>query len=127
MKTTMIAAVALLGASAALAQTSPTTTGTPGSMPSTESMTTPPASTPGTGTTGTGMSGTGTTGPATGMAGDAMTEQMARQKLAGAGYGSVTGLKRGADGQWEAMTKKGNKQESVMIAPDGTVSPKTSK
>ena len=115
MKLTVLTAAAVLGATAAFAQTtapgSPAgtmTSPTPGAMPSTESMTQPPAE---------------TTGPS--AANDAMTEQAARQKLAGAGYGSVSNLKRTPDGQWEATTKNGSKQQRVTIAPDGSVTPKS--
>ena len=121
MKPSVTIAVALLGATAAVAQTTgpATAPGTPGSMPSPEGMTSPPtgSSTPGTGSAGS-------TGSA-GMAGDAMTEQAARQKLAGAGYGSVSNLKRNADGQWEAMMNNGSKQQRVTIGADGTVTPKS--
>ena len=122
MKFTVLTAAAVLGATAAFAQTTAPsgtpasgamTSPTPGSMPSTESMTTPPA-----GTATPNASGT------TRMASESMTEQMARQKLAASGYGSVTNLKRTPDGQWEAMTKNGSKQERITIAPDGSVTPK---
>lgn len=56
-------------------------------------------------------------------AADGMTEQAAPHQLSGAGWGSVSSLKRNANGDWEAMTKKGSKQQRVTFANDGTVSP----
>jgi hypothetical protein len=54
---------------------------------------------------------------------DAFSESAARQKLAGAGYGTVRSLKRTSNGEWEAVLKKGSKEQRVTIAADGTVSP----
>jgi hypothetical protein len=63
------------------------------------------------------------TPPTSGATADSMSEKLARQKLAGAGYGSVSSLKRNADGQWEAVTKKAGKEQRVTVAADGSVSP----
>lgn len=56
-------------------------------------------------------------------AADVLTEKTARQKLSDAGYGPVSGLKRSATGEWEAMSRKDGKQTRVTIAADGTVTP----
>jgi hypothetical protein len=107
MKTSTLAAVALLSAVAAQAQPLPTQSTGP-TMPAQEGSMTPPAS-------------AATRSDA--MTSQPMTEKAAREKLAGAGYGSVTSLKRNDNGDWEAVTKQGKAQQRVTITADGTVSP----
>lgn len=54
-----------------------------------------------------------------------VSETMAREKLLDAGYGRVERITRNARGEWEATAMRGGKPTPVIIAPDGTVVPKS--
>lgn len=121
MKLIMLTSVAMLAAAAAQAQTSPsmpsaTTPNTPMSSPSTNPSSTEAMQ--------SAPMGTNTTpGATTAPSSSAMTEKMARDKLGTTDYGTVRSLKRNANGDWEAVMRKGSKDQRVTIAADGTVTP----
>lgn len=119
MKLFVLTSVALLASGATYAQT----------------MSNPAATTPATNAPSTTMPGAGPAARAPAeqmtppsaantMARESMTESMAREKVASAGYGAASSLTRNADGSWNAMAKTGNKQQRVTVASDGTVTPK---
>jgi hypothetical protein len=114
MKLFVLTTAALLTAGTAGAQTMSSPTTNPSAPAPVEPMTSPSATTP-----------TSPSTTADAAANGAMTETMARQKLSGAGYGSVTGLKQNGNGDWEGVIKKGSKQQRVTVTADGTVSPLT--
>lgn len=137
MKLQILMAATALVAGAAQAQTTsssaptvaptpgPGMSSTPGSPNSTPGTTAPtqqayPSSNntttaPGSDNVQTPMNGTTTS--------SAMTEKMARDRLAGAGYGSVRSLKRNDRGDWEAVMLNGKTEQRVTVGSDGKVAP----
>ena len=99
---TVLTGLAMLAATAALAQTPPATP----EPAATEAQTMTPAP-----------------AQAAPAAGEAITEKAAREKLAAADYGTVRSLTRNPDGGWAAVVRKGSKEQRVTVAADGSVTP----
>lgn len=93
-----------------------TTTTTPGAT-TTSPQTTP--STPGTSSTGSASGTVGAAGPVPGA--NSFTEDQARERITGAGFQQVTGLKKDDQGIWRGKAMKGGKQVDVSLDYRGNV------
>lgn len=92
------------------------TTTTPGAT-TTSPKTTP--STPGTSSTGSASGTVGAAGPVPGA--NSFTEDQARERITGAGFQQVTGLKKDDQGIWRGKAMKGGKQVDVSLDFRGNV------
>ena len=119
----ILAASALLFATAALAQ-NPSTS--PPASPGTSGPT--GSSNPAVGTTGNAPSSTTTTGTVTVVplsalekGANSFTEGQAKSRLEGAGFSDVTGLAKDDDGVWRAKAKKDGKAVDVGVDYKGNI------